>query len=80
MTLRAERAVSPTDGSVSWTVVDSQTELTSENHRLAADARAAQTENRQLKDRVQALEDDLTASRTSLRRMIRDENRLLPPP
>ncbi len=55
-------------------------ELTQENHRLASEAREAQTENRQLADRVRALEDDLAAARTSLRRMIRNENRLEPSP
>ncbi|WP_328624037.1 DUF6262 family protein [Streptomyces sp. NBC_00353] len=49
-------------------------ELTQENHRLAAEAREAQGENRSLTDRVRALEDDLAGARTSLRRMMREHN------
>ena len=48
--------------------------------RLASKAREAQPENRRLADRVRALKDDLAAARTSLRRMIRNENGLEPSP
>ncbi|MFE4958691.1 DUF6262 family protein [Streptomyces sp. NPDC056653] len=49
-------------------------ELTQENHRLAAEAREAPAENRTLTERVQALEVDLAGARTSLRRMMREQN------
>ncbi|MER8098497.1 DUF6262 family protein [Streptomyces goshikiensis] len=50
-------------------------ELTEENLRLSTAERQATTENTGLNQRVAELEDDLTAARTSLRRMIRNENR-----
>ncbi|MGW0608888.1 DUF6262 family protein [Streptomyces sp. NPDC002640] len=53
-------------------------ELTEENLRLSTAERQATTENTQLRQRVTELEDDLAAARTSLRRMIRNENRLPP--
>ncbi|MFJ7592982.1 hypothetical protein ACIQZO_37535 [Streptomyces sp. NPDC097617] len=40
--------------------------------------RHATTQNAELQQRVTELEDDLAATRTSLRRMIRNENRLPP--
>jgi chromosome segregation ATPase len=49
-------------------------ELTRHNTQLAADITKYQTDNRELTARVIDLEDDLTAARTSLRRMIRSEN------
>jgi predicted nuclease with TOPRIM domain len=56
-------------------LVDRIYELTEENLRLSTAERQATTENTQLRQRVAELEDDLTAARTSLRRMIRNENR-----
>ncbi len=56
-------------------LVDRVNELTEENLRLSTAERQATTENMGLHLRVTELEDDLTAARTSLRRMIRDENR-----
>jgi Family of unknown function (DUF6262) len=53
-------------------------ELTEENLRLSTAERQATAENTQLRQRVTELEDDLAAARTSLRRMIRNENRLPP--
>lgn len=50
-------------------------ELTEENLRLSTAERQATTENTGLRQRVTELEDELTAARTSLRRMIRNENR-----
>ncbi|WP_405541871.1 DUF6262 family protein [Streptomyces phaeochromogenes] len=50
-------------------------ELSEVNQRLATAERQTATENEQLQARVSELEDDLTATRTSLRRMIRNENR-----
>lgn len=55
-------------------LVDRVNELTEENLRLSAAERQATTENKELRQRVTELEDDLAAVRTSLRRMIRDEN------
>ncbi len=49
-------------------------ELTRHNRQLSSELSHAQTDTRQLQARVAELEDDLTASRTSLRRMIRAEN------
>ena len=49
-------------------------ELTRHNTQLAADITKYQIDNRELAARVIDLEDDLTAARTSLRRMIRSEN------
>ncbi|MDF3147213.1 MULTISPECIES: hypothetical protein [unclassified Streptomyces] len=46
-----------------------------ENLRLSTAERQATTENTGLRQRVTELEDGLTAARTSLRRMIRNENR-----
>ncbi len=56
-------------------LVDRINELTEENLRLSTAERQATTENTGLRQRVTELEDDLTAARTSLRRMIRNENR-----
>ncbi|KOU76292.1 hypothetical protein ADK57_05075 [Streptomyces sp. MMG1533] len=49
-------------------------ELTQHNHQLADQLQQATTENTALHARVTELEDDLAAARTSLRRMIREEN------
>ncbi|MFD9051765.1 hypothetical protein [Streptomyces zaomyceticus] len=49
-------------------------ELTQHNHRLADQLQQATSENTALHARITELEDDLAAARTSLRRMIRDEN------
>lgn len=51
-------------------------ELTKENLRLLTAERQATAENSRLQQRVTELEDDLAAARTSLRRMIRNENRV----
>ncbi|MCX4594950.1 MULTISPECIES: DUF6262 family protein [unclassified Streptomyces] len=59
-------------------LVNRISELTEENLRLSTAERQATTENTQLRQRVTELEDDLAAARTSLRRMIRNENRLPP--
>ncbi|MCZ0974291.1 DUF6262 family protein [Streptomyces albulus] len=56
-------------------LVDRINELTEENLRLSTAEREATTGNTQLRQRVAELEDDLAAARTSLRRMIRNENR-----
>lgn len=56
-------------------LVDRINELTEENLRLSTAEREATTENTQVRQRVAELEDDLAAARTSLRRMIRNENR-----
>ena len=53
-------------------------ELTRHNRQLSAELAQAQGDARRLQARVTELEDDLTAARTSLRRMIRAEN--LPAP
>jgi chromosome segregation ATPase len=53
-------------------------ELTRHNRQLSAELAQAQSDARRLQARVTELEDDLTAARTSLRRMIRSEN--LPAP
>jgi hypothetical protein len=50
-------------------------ELTAHNQRLADQHAQAETENQALRQRITELDDNLTAARTSLRRMIRDENR-----
>ena len=50
-------------------------ELATRNQQLADQLQQATAENAALRTRVTALEADLTAARTSLRRMIRDENR-----
>ncbi|MFJ7496821.1 DUF6262 family protein [Streptomyces sp. NPDC097727] len=57
-------------------LVDRINELTEENLRLSTAERQATTQNRGLQQRVAELEDDLAAARTSLRRVIRNENRL----
>ncbi|MFJ9026334.1 hypothetical protein ACIRPU_41200 [Streptomyces sp. NPDC102259] len=49
-------------------------ELTQHNHQLTAQLQHTTTENTTLHTRVTQLEGDLAAARTSLRRMIRDEN------
>ncbi len=49
-------------------------DLTRDNHRLANQLSEATTETTRLHIQVKALEDDLAAARTSLRRMIRNEN------
>ncbi|MEU4351843.1 hypothetical protein [Streptomyces sp. NPDC023838] len=49
--------------------------LTRHNDQLARQLQEATDENTALKARINSLEDDLTAARTSLRRMIREENR-----
>ncbi|MHC3475665.1 DUF6262 family protein [Streptomyces sp. 7R007] len=61
-------------------LVDRINELTVENLRLSTAEGRATTENTQLRQRVAELEDDLAAARTSLRRMIRNENRPQPAP
>ncbi|SDL13253.1 hypothetical protein SAMN04488074_10991 [Lentzea albidocapillata subsp. violacea] len=50
-------------------------ELASSNQELANQLRQALTDNDALRTRTTALEDDLAAARTSLRRMIRNNNR-----
>lgn len=50
-------------------------DLTRDNHRLASQLDEATTENACLHAEVKTLEDDLAAARTSLRNMIRSENR-----
>jgi hypothetical protein len=49
-------------------------ELTRENQRLASAERQAAAENKALTARITELEDDVTAARTSLRRMIRERS------
>jgi cell division protein FtsB len=49
-------------------------ELTARNQDLTRQLQEASAENVTCRARITALEDDLTAARTSLRRMIRDEN------
>jgi hypothetical protein len=56
-------------------LVDRVNELTEENLRLSTAERQATAQNADLQQRVAELEDDLAAARTSLRRMIRNENR-----
>ncbi|WP_329373290.1 DUF6262 family protein [Streptomyces sp. NBC_01483] len=56
-------------------LVDRVNELAEENLRLSTAERQATTQNGELQQRVAELEDDLAAARTSLRRMIRNENR-----
>ncbi|MFI8287535.1 DUF6262 family protein [Streptomyces sp. NPDC085614] len=56
-------------------LVDRINELTEKNLRLSTEERQATAENTQLRQRVAELEDDLAAARTSLRRIIRNENR-----
>ncbi|KMO93814.1 hypothetical protein ACS04_32955 [Streptomyces roseus] len=55
-------------------LVDRVNELTEENLRLSTAERQATTQNAELQQRVAELEDDLSAARTSLRRMIRSQN------
>ena len=50
-------------------------ELTRHNQQLAGQASQAAADSQALRARVAELEADLAAARTSLRRMIRDENR-----
>jgi hypothetical protein len=50
-------------------------ELTHHNHELAGQLQQATSENAAFQARVASLEEDLAAARTSLRRMIRNENR-----
>lgn len=50
-------------------------ELTRHNTELTATAAQLRADNQALQTRVHELEDDLAAARTSLRRMIRTENR-----
>ncbi|MGW1761670.1 hypothetical protein [Streptomyces mirabilis] len=50
-------------------------ELTRHNHQLADQLQHATKDNAALRHRTASLEEELTATRTSLRRMIRDENR-----
>ncbi|WP_392749471.1 DUF6262 family protein [Streptomyces sp. LN590] len=61
-------------------LVDRVNELTEENLRLSTTERQVSTRNTELQQRVAELEDDLAAARTSLRRMIRNENRPQPAP
>jgi predicted nuclease with TOPRIM domain len=49
-------------------------ELTTQNQQLTAELRHAATETQQLRQRAAELEDDLVASRTSLRKMMRHGN------
>ncbi|WP_371604699.1 hypothetical protein OG345_40160 [Streptomyces sp. NBC_01220] len=49
-------------------------ELTAHNHQLADQLQQATEENTDLRTRATSLEQDLAAARTSLRRMIRNEN------
>lgn len=49
-------------------------ELTALNHDLTRQLQEASAENATSRARINTLEEDLTAARTSLRRMIRDEN------
>ncbi|MGY1583759.1 DUF6262 family protein [Streptomyces sp. MN13] len=56
-------------------LVDRINELTGETLRLSTAERQATAKNTELQQRVTELEDDLAATRTSLRRMIRNENR-----
>ncbi len=55
-------------------LVERVDELTRHNRQLAAQLTVANAEGRQLQARVAELEDDLTAARASLRRVIRAEN------
>jgi chromosome segregation ATPase len=50
-------------------------ELTRHNQQLADQASHAAADSQALRTRIAELEADLAAARTSLRRMIRDENR-----
>ena len=50
-------------------------QLASENQRLQSEVNRTTAENEQLKHRLANFEDDLAAARTSLRRVIRSENR-----
>jgi DNA repair exonuclease SbcCD ATPase subunit len=59
----------------SKTLIDRIDELTTHSQRLADQHRQATADNQQLRRRITELEDNLTAARTSLRRMIREENR-----
>ncbi|WP_232247171.1 hypothetical protein [Kitasatospora azatica] len=49
-------------------------ELTHHNHQLADQLQQATTHNNDLQQQITTLENDLAAARTSLRRMIRNEN------
>lgn len=55
-------------------LVERVDELTRHNRQLASQLSVANAEGRQLQARIAELEDDLTAARTSLRRVIRAEN------
>ncbi|MEU7297975.1 hypothetical protein AB0A76_33090 [Streptomyces exfoliatus] len=55
-------------------LVDRVNELAEENRRLSTAERPATAKYTELQQRVAELEDDLAAARTSLRRMIRNEN------
>ena len=58
----------------SKTLIDRIDELTTCNQRLADQHHQIAAGNQQLRQRITELEDDLTAARTSLRRMIRTGN------
>ncbi|MEU9473819.1 hypothetical protein AB0D78_46325 [Streptomyces avermitilis] len=55
-------------------LVDRINELTEENLRLSTAERQATAKNTELQQRVTELEEDLAAARTSLRRMMREQN------
>lgn len=55
-------------------LVERISELTSRNQLLAGQHSQAAAENQQLRQDIAELEDNLAAARTSLRRMIRDQN------
>ncbi|MFI5648992.1 hypothetical protein [Kitasatospora sp. NPDC051705] len=55
-------------------------ELTHHNHQLADQLQQATTHNNDLQQQITTLENDLAAARTSLRRMIRNENLSPNPP
>jgi chromosome segregation ATPase len=59
----------------SKTLLERIGELTDDNQRLASQHRQAAAENEQLRARIAALEDDLAAARTSLRRVLKQANR-----
>lgn len=59
----------------SKTLTDRIADLTRHSQALADQHQQAVAENRQLRQRVTDLEDELTAARTSLRRMIRETSR-----
>lgn len=62
------------DQTSSASLVERVDELTHANQLQAAQHQQVSQENRQLRDRVTELEDDLAAARTSLRRMIKKDN------